>query len=64
MDLVVLGLSLRVVEDADFVTVVDVTLRHAVVFTAAGVVLLSLGRLDDILDLYFGLRSVRILDHN
>ena len=42
MNLIVLRLDLRIVENANFVTIVDVTLRHAVMFTTASVVLLAL----------------------
>ena len=42
MNFIVLGLSLGIVENADFVAIVDITLRHAVVFTTAGVDLLAL----------------------
>ena len=42
MNFIVLRLDLRIVENANFVTIVDVTLRHAVVFTTAGINLLAL----------------------
>ena len=42
MNLIVLGLSLGIVEYADFVAIVDVTLGHAVVFATARVDLLAL----------------------
>lgn len=34
--IVVLGLDLGIVEDADFVTIVVITLEHTVVFTITG----------------------------
>ena len=62
--IVVLGLDLGIVEDADLVAVIDVALGHAVVLAIARVVLLTFSRLNDVLDLNFGLRSISVLDND